>query len=187
MKLAVQKREAGKKTNQLRREGFIPAILYGKNEGEQSLSVKKDDFQAVLRNIKSGLLATTVFELQGEGKTYKAIVKEVQYQPTSYAIEHIDFAALSEDRPVKVKVPVQLAGIADCAGVKQGGFIRTILRNIEVSCLPKDIPQEFSVDVKDLSIGQRKTIADIEMPANVTAIAKDKKQVVVLIGKKAGG
>lgn len=186
MKLAVQKREAGKKTNQLRREGFVPAILYGRNQEGQALSVKKEEFQAVIRNMKAGLLSTTVFELHGEGKAHKAIVKEVQYQPATYDIEHIDFALVTEDHPVRVKVPVQLVGIADCAGVKLGGFIRQVVRTVEIRCLPKHIPQEFLVDVKDLNVGQAKTIADLDLPAHVTPLARNKKQVVVTIGKKAG-
>lgn len=185
MKLAVQKREAGKKINQLRREGNIPAILYGRGHADQPLSIKKEEFQAIIRNMKSGLLATTVFELHGEGKTHKAIVKEVQYQPATYDIEHVDFALITE-HPVTINVPVQLTGVADCAGVKLGGFIRQVIRTIQVTCLPKNIPQEFFVDIRELGLGEKKTVDDLSLPASVTPAAKYKGQVVVLIGKKAG-
>jgi large subunit ribosomal protein L25 len=186
MKLAVKKREAGKKINQLRREGFIPAILYGKNHKGQPVSVKKEEFQTVLRNMQPGVLATTIFELHGEDKNHRVLVKEVQYQPATYDIEHIDFAMIDDSHQVTVKVPIQLAGVADCAGVKLGGFIRQVLRTIEVRCLPSHLPKELVVDVKDLNIGQIVTITDLKLSSHVVPVTKDLKGVVVTIGKKAG-
>lgn len=188
MKLAIHKRNAGKKgeTNQLRREGNIPAILYRTGEAGLPVQVKTEEIKTLLRTIKPGLLSTTVFELVGlDNKHYKSIIKEIQYNVASYDVEHIDFALVSEDQPVTVSVPVQIIGAADCAGVKLGGFLRQIVRTLKVSCLPKHIPQEFSIDVRDLAIGQSKTLADIEIPANVRPLAK-LTEVAVVVGKKAG-
>jgi large subunit ribosomal protein L25 len=186
MKLAIHKRTTGKKgeTNKLRREGNIPGILYGHDEAGTPVYVKNEEVQAILRNMKPGLLATTVFELNDGQKKHKAIIKDIQYHVTSYAVEHIDFVLLT-DKAVTVKVPIQMTGIADCAGVKLGGFIRQVIRTLKVSCLPKDIPQEFTVDVRELSLGQKKTLADITIPSNVRPLAK-MNEVAVIIGKKAG-
>jgi len=186
MKLAVHKREAGKKIRQLRREGNIPAILYGRNKAGEPLCIKNEEIQTVIRNMKPGLLATTLFELHGEGKPTKAIIKEIQYHPATYDILHVDFALIAEDQPITVNVPIQLTGVADCAGVKLGGFIRQVVRTLQIRCLPKHMPQEFLVDVRDLGVGQSKRIADLALPAHVKIITKIKDQVVVLIGKKAG-
>lgn len=187
MKLAIHKRTSGKKgeNNKLRREGNIPAILYGVNKPGIPVQVKGDEIKAILRNIKPGLLATTVFELNEGSHKHKAIIKEIQYHVASYEVEHIDFALVSEDQVVTVNVPIQLVGVADCVGVKLGGFIRQVIRSLKVSCLPKHIPQELVIDVRDLNIGQSVTLADIAVPSNVRAIAK-MSEVAVIVGKKAG-
>lgn len=189
MKLAIEKRTLGTKgdKNKLRREGSIPAVLYSHDGVSNPITVKKDEIQAVLRNLKQpGLLATTVFVLgSADKKQQKAVIKDIQYHVATYDIMHIDFALLSDDQPVSVNVPVQIVGAADCVGVKLGGFIRQVIRTLKVSCLPKHIPQEFTVDVKDLNIGESKTLGDVAMPSHVKPLAK-LDEVLVLVAKKAG-
>lgn len=187
MKLAVQKRTTKTKgeINQLRREGNIPGILYGHQEAGAPIQVKGDEIRALLRQMKPGLLATTVFELHDGHKTVKAIVKDVQYHVATYDVMHIDFAQLREEQPVTVNVPIQMIGVADCAGVKLGGFLRQVIRTLKVSCLPKHIPSEFTLNVADLNLGQSRTLADIGMPAHVRPRAK-MNEVAVLVAKKAG-
>ena len=190
MKLEVQTRTTGKKgeTNKLRREGNIPAILYGVNVPGIPVHVKGDEIKAILRNIQPGLLATSLFELvePGHNKRHKAIIKEIQYNVASYEVEHIDFALVTESQPVTVNVSVRIVGAAECVGVKLGGFLRQVVRRVKVSCLPKHIPQELTIDVRELNVGQSKTLADIAIPAHVTPVAADLSGVVVVVGKKAG-
>jgi large subunit ribosomal protein L25 len=187
MKLAVSKRVSGKKgeNNRLRREGNIPGILYGHNEAGTPIQLKADEMKTILRNLKPGLLGTTVFELDFAGKKHKAIIKDIQYHVTSYEIEHIDFVLCKEDKAVTVNVPIQILGAADCVGVKLGGFLRQAIRTLKVSCLPKHIPQEFVVDVRDLSVAQSKRLSDIAIPANVRPLGK-MNEVAVIVAKKAG-
>lgn len=187
MKLAVHKRTTGKKgeTNKLRREGNVPGILYGHKEAGIPVYVKGDEIKTILRNMKPGLLATTVFELTEGSHKHKAIVKEIQYHVATYDIEHIDFALVSDKTPVTVNVPVQVVGAGDCVGVKLGGFIRQAVRTLKVSCLPKDIPQEFTLDVRELNIGQSKLLSDIALPPHVRPLGK-MSEVAVVVGKKAG-
>lgn len=187
MKLEIRKRTSGKKgeNNKLRREGNIPAIMYGVDKPGVPVQVKADDIKAILRNIKAGLLATTVFELTEGSHKHKAIIKEIQYNVASYDVEHIDFALVFEDKPVTLNVPIQMVGVADCVGVKLGGFLRQVVRTMKVSCLPKHIPQELTVDVRDLNVAQSKTLADITIPSHVRPIAK-MTEVAVIVGKKAG-
>jgi large subunit ribosomal protein L25 len=187
MKLEVQKRTTGKKgiNNKLRREGHIPAIIYGDGENGSPVYLKTDDFKAILRNMKPGLLSTTIFELS-EGKTkQKAIIKDIQYHVATYDVLHIDFALLSDDKPITLNVPIQLNGVIDCAGVKLGGFLRQVIRSMKVSCLPKYIPEQFVIDVTDLNVAQSRRLSDIQIPANVRPLAK-MNEVAVIVGKKAG-
>jgi len=187
MKLSVHKRTTGKKgeTNKLRREGKVPAILYGHNEPGTPIYINGEEIQALLRNMKQGLLATTIFELHDGQKHHKAIIKDIQYHVATYAVEHIDFAILSDKVPVTVKVPIQIQGAADCVGVKLGGFLRQVIRTLKVSCLPKDIPQEFTVDVRNLNITQSVRLSEIAVPSSVRPLGR-MNEVAVIIGKKAG-
>lgn len=189
MKLSVHKRETGKKgvINQLRREGNIPAILYGNKEAGAPVYVKAEEVQSVLRNLKQpGLLATTVFELQEGSHKYKAVIKDIQYHVASYDIVHLDFAILSDDKPVTVNVPIHLVGVVDCVGVKLGGFIRQPIRTVKISCLPKHIPQEFKLDVSAMNVGESKTLAEVvTLSSHLRALSK-MSEVAIVIGKKAG-
>ena len=93
---------------------------------------------------------------------------------------------LSKDLPVTVSVPLEVLGSAECAGVKLGGTLRQVIRRIKVSCLPKDIPHVFQIDVRDLGIAQSKRLSDITMPHGVRSLsAMSEVAVVVAKGKAA--
>ncbi len=185
MKLTIFSRQDNKRsaTQKIRRDGNIPAILYGQGRPNEMISVQGDEFRAILRNLKSGLLATTIFELHDGKKHHKAIIKDVHYHPASYAIEHIDFALIADNVPVTVNVPINLAGAAECAGIKLGGFLRQVLRTLRVICLPKHIPQEFILDITKLEINQAFRLSDIAIPESVRPLAK-MTEVAVVIAKK---
>jgi large subunit ribosomal protein L25 len=185
MKLSIIHRTSEKKSDpkKNRREGYIPSVLYGLGQANQNICVKADEMKAVLRNIKQGLLPTTLFELSDGAKKHKAIVKDIQYHPTSYEVLHVDFALVSDKEPVTVNVPIQVLGVADCVGIKLGGFLRQVVRTLKVRCLPKDIPQMFTIDVRELNIAQSKSLAEIAMPEGVRPLAK-MSEVAVVIAKK---
>lgn len=184
--LSVQMRASTKKsdTKQIRREGKIPAILYSAGKPNVQLIVNGDEMGAVLRQMKPGHLGTTVFHLKLDGKEKRAIIKDIQYQLTTYNVSHIDFEELFEDVPVSVKVPIQCIGVAECAGVKLGGFLRQVIRHVRVECLPKEIPSHFAVDVQDLGIKQSKKLSDIAIPQGVKPLAK-MDEVVVVVSKRS--
>src|SRR5689334_21537271 len=119
MKLAVKKRdsETKKDLKAQRRAGEIPAVLYSPKMEPEKLIVEGVGFAEVLRGMLPGRLPTTVFHLSDGKKERRAIVKEVQYHLTTYAVSHIDFEELVEDVPVRVKVPVNCVGVVDCVGI----------------------------------------------------------------------
>jgi large subunit ribosomal protein L25 len=184
--LTAELRASTKKsdTKQIRREGKIPAILYSAGQPNVQLTLTKDEMGTILRQMKPGHLGTTVFHLKLDGKEKRAIIKDIQYQLTTYDVSHIDFEELFEDVPVSVKVPIQCIGIADCVGVKLGGFLRQVIRHVRVECLPKHIPTNFTVDVQDLGIKQSKKLSDIAIPQGVKPLAK-MDEVVVVVSKRS--
>lgn len=186
MRLKVAKRAASakKELGELRRAGDIPAVLYSRGKTGENVSVLGGEFGALLRQIKSGCLPTTVFTLVDEaGKERKAILKDIQYKPTTYEVWHLDFEELHDDVSVNVKVPIQCTGSAECAGIKLGGVLRQVIRTLRVNCMPKDIPSEFVLDIRELEIAGTKRLSDIQLPQRVRPLA-DLKEVAIVIAKR---
>ena len=185
MNLTASKRagETKSATKHARREGKIPAVFYSCENPGESIELDALEFDAILRQVKPNHLSTTIFTLKFEGKSIKAIVKGVQYHRTSYKVLHLDFEELKDNMPVKVKVPIEFVGIADCVGIKLGGFLRPIVRNVKVKCLPKDIPSQFELDITDMKIKQSKRLSDIPMPQGVETLTVT-DEVVVVIAKR---
>lgn len=185
MKLTAVKRIKERKSDikRTRNEGFIPGVLYAPGKSSETMNFAKKDFQMALQGIPSGRLSTTVFSLEFDGKEKKVIVKDIQYDKTTYDVIHVDFEELNSKTHVRVNVPVICTGTMDCVGVKSGGFVRQIIRKVKVKCLPKDIPQEFSLDVTALDIGHSKRCSDIDIPKGVNLLGK-KEEIVVVVAKK---
>lgn len=186
MKLQVRKRNQLKKseTKKIRREGDIPCALYIRGKATDSIIANGAEFRALMRDVQPGRLSTTVFTLTDvHGKTRRAILKEIQYEPTTYNVIHLDFEELFDNVKVKVKVPIECTGAVDCVGIKLGGILRQVIRHVLVSCLPKDIPEAFQLDVKNLALFETKRLSDIEMPQTIRAIA-NLKEVAVVIAKR---
>lgn len=185
MKLAVKQRVGEKKKDikDIRREGNIPAIIYSSKGQPEKLIIEGPEFGTVLREMKPGQLPTTVFTLSDGKKERRAIIKDIQYHLTTYVVSHIDFEELIDDVPVNVKVPINCIGVVDCLGIKLGGFLRQVARHVKVECLPKHIPSEFIVDVKDLGIRQSRRLKDLAMPQGVRPLVSQ-EEVLVVIAKR---
>jgi large subunit ribosomal protein L25 len=143
---------------QARRDGLIPGVLYGSGETPTSVSVPKRDFELALKSHSGGnvIVALTI----DGGGAQNAIIREVQRDPVSYDILHLDFHHISLTEKVKVEVTVHLLGLPD--GVKNGGgILESINRTIEIECLPTQIPSHLDVDVSALGIGDSVHVRDI--------------------------
>lgn len=185
MKLTIFERKAERKsdTKKVRREGNIPASLYGSKQTPRTIAVKASEMQSVLRSMKNNFLSTTIFELQEKDKTHRVLIKDIDYDPISYNVHHIDFFLLEDNVPVSVNVPIQIHGAMECVGVRLGGFVRHVIRSLKVRALPRDLPKEFVLDILNLEIGQVKRLADISIPQGVKPLAH-MNEVAVVIAKK---
>lgn len=174
MELTLAKRAIEKKaeTKKIRREGNIPAILYSKGKEGVNGIVNGVEFQKALNKLEPNTVSAHVFTLKHEGKSIKAIIKDIQYDITTYKVIHLDFEELHNTIPVTLKVPVVLTNAVECAGVKLGGILRQVVRNVKVRCLPKDIPAQFDLDVGELLLGQTIKLNKIEIPKGVHPISK---------------
>jgi large subunit ribosomal protein L25 len=181
----VERKKISKSANQaLRRADQIPAVIYAKGKENQNIALQNTAMQEVLRSLEMGFLATTVFLLKdSSGKTRKAIIREIQYEPTTYKVRHIDFLELVADHVVEVKVPLQCTGEAECVGVKAGGYIRRVKEFIPVRCLPKDIPSHFEVDMKEVDMRQSRAVRDLKGVLKGVDVRLPQDQVVASIVK----
>lgn len=184
MKLNVKPRTEKRKgdTARLRRAGKIPAVIYHKGEAGESIIVSSDEFSAGLRELPKGRLATTICQLDQEGKSsLKVLVKDIQYHPVSYDVLHLDFEELKDNTTVKVNVPLVISGTMDSVGVKQGGMVRQVIRQLRVECLPKDIPSEIEVDVRNMEIGNVKKLSDLSVSNEVRPLMKLESVAVTMV------
>jgi large subunit ribosomal protein L25 len=161
-KLEALPREAGNKNaaRRVRQEGKIPAVVYG--AGKDSVSVTVDP-RHVLRILHSATGHNTIFDLSFSGNggaPTKAMIVDWQYEPIKGRLLHIDLKRIAMDKVLTVSVPILLKG--EAAGVKQeGGIMEQILREVEIECLPADIPSHIDVDVSHLTFGMVLRVSDL--------------------------
>jgi large subunit ribosomal protein L25 len=181
---AAPREERGKHAaRRTRRSGRIPAVLYGGKNEPVAMSVNA---RQVARILRSETGHNTIFTVQISGhKDEKAMLKDWQVDPVSGSLLHVDLLRIAMDVRMRVKVPVHTFGEPE--GVKlQGGIFETVTREVEVECLPADIPEEFKVDVSGLTIGKQLRAADLPIDPNKVKLVTDPQRVLahVVILKK---
>src|SRR6516162_6989413 len=158
----------------MRKSGNVPAVLYGGKGEALPLSVNTKQVTAILRS-ESG--HNTLFQVTLGGKEQPAIVKDWQVDPVSGNLLHVDLLRVAMDVRMRVKVPVHTFG--EAAGVKQqGGILETVTREVEIECLPGEIPTEFKLDVSNLMIGMHLRAGDIAIDANKMKLVTDPERVI---------
>ena len=173
---ARKREERGKeKAKKARREGLIPAVIYGKDMDSVLLYI---DYKEYLSKLRRSDIRSSIISLDVEGKKYNALLKEVQYHPVTYAPLHIDFHAIRMDEPVEVTVAVRLVG--EPIGVKMGGVLEFETRELDIKSLPENIPDAIEVDVSGLEIGYFVKVKDITPPEGVE-ILEDPETVIALV------
>ena len=156
---AVRRERFGKnESGRLRREGRLPAVLYGENKKTESITV---DPKALLRILRSESGVNTLIAMKLDGAETRVLVKEYQYHPVAHELLHADFYHVAMDKVLRVTVPVHLTG--EAKGVKaEGGIVDFVHRDIVIECLPADIPQSLTVDVTELGLHDGIRVRDID-------------------------
>ena len=147
----------------------IPAIIFGGDKAPASISL---DHGKLLHTVENEAFFTSILTLKVDGVPENVIIKDLQRHPAKPRILHADFQRVSADHVLHVKVPLHFINEATALGVKQGGGkVQHQMTELEISCLPKDLPEFIEVDVKNLNVGDTLHIADLTLPAGVTSIA----------------
>lgn len=166
----VRAKESGNYVRQLRRNGWVPAVVYGTNFNNQTIQIKGRELDAALRNQATN----KPFRLEVAGQTQDVMVYELQRHPLFGNILHADFKRINMNEKIDTTVPVLMTGDPEL------GVATLVRHSVEVSCLPGNIPASFTVDVDGLNIGDVILVQDLEIPAGVE-VGLDGTEVLISI------
>lgn len=180
LEIQVEMREVGSKrqARRIRRDGKIPGVLYGPKTAPVPLELNKKEFS----NRVAGLEGSHLVRLKSGSTALAdkvALVKEMQYHPITGEVVHTDLYEVDLTARIQVRVPLHFVGKA--AGVVRGGILQPIVREIEVECLPLDIPEFFNVEVSALDIGDSVHIEELSIPEGVTVVSESNLALVAVV------
>jgi large subunit ribosomal protein L25 len=152
-------------SRRLRHQGKVPAIIYGAGRPPRSLSF---DQNKVLRQLENESFYSSVLNIRVNDKNQAAILKDLQRHPAKNLIMHMDFQRIVEDQEIKMNVPLHFIGEEIAPGVKEGGGkVARLSNDVEISCLPKNLPEYLEVDISDLELDAMLHLSDIKLPKGV--------------------
>ncbi len=174
----VRKTTGNSPARELRRGGQIPAVLYGPQTESLVLAVNHKELEQILKKGNIGSIILNLIIQNGKKITKPAMIKELQSHPVSGAFLHVDFYEIDMQRKINVMIPVVTKGISK--GVELGGMLQIIRREIEVLCMPGDIPEAIELDITDMDIGDSVHVDEIPLGENVE-VASDHNFTVLTI------
>ncbi|HEX3530967.1 MAG TPA: 50S ribosomal protein L25 [Thermoanaerobaculia bacterium] len=181
MSLQVDKREKTGKggCRQARMRGQIPAVVYGSGKDSVPIQVNRKTFVEMMRKAGSEN-PILLLKLSDTGQERHAMIREMQRNPVSRQVIHIDFQRIEMTDKVRVTVPVELTGTAH--GVKvEGGLIDFVVREVHIECLPGDIPKHLELDVTEMRAGQHAEAKDLKLPAGVTLLDEPERVIMSVV------
>ena len=181
MKISVecQTRPAGSNPRALRREGLIPAALYGHKGAESlALTIPAKEAQTLLKEaaVNNTLIDLNVSDISWKGK---ALIREVQAHPWKKTLQHLSFFTVAADQTVEIVVPIVVTG--EAVGTKQGGIVEQILSEFQISCSADSIPESIEIDVSNFEIGSILHVGEVVLPEGVTVLDDPERTVISVV------
>ena len=168
-------------SRRLRRQGKVPAVIYGAGRDPRNLMF---DHNKVLHQLEDPSFYSSILNIKVGEKSRAAIVKDIQRHPSKKQIIHIDLQRIVEDEQIKMQIPIHYLGEEDAVGVKiGGGTVTKLMTELEISCLPKDLPEFLEIDISELELDQMLNVSDIPLPdgVEISDIIKEQDQAIVSI------
>ncbi|MDM8335260.1 50S ribosomal protein L25/general stress protein Ctc [Wolbachia pipientis] len=166
-----------KAMHSLRKEGNIPAVIYGKGHDNVNLTLSAKEFT---KQYKSGSLSAHVIELNISGKKEYALVRNIQWHVVKDTIQHVDFQFVDKGSEIKIDIPLSFINESKSPGIKLGGVLNVLCRSITVKCSPDKIPQAIEVDLSGKMIGQSIHINDVKLPEGIKLGAHEEENFTVV-------
>lgn len=179
---ATNRAEAGKgNARATRREGRVPAVIYGDNKPPVIISLAQNELMKV---VNSGHIFTHLCDLDVDGQKHSVLARDVQFHPVKDMPIHVDFLRVTEKTMVTVEVPVRFVNEEKSAGLRRGGILNVALHTIEVTCRADRIPDHLDIDILDLKIGDDVKVAQVKLPAAIKTTLKADETVVTILPPK---
>ena len=186
IELKAQVREATGKgvARKLRQQGLIPAVVYGQKIDAVSLTINTSEFRKSLKGAAGGnAIINLTLEGSGQEGTKVVMVQELQREPVTHNVLHVDFQEINLKEEVEVAIPIELVGRA--AGLAEGGILQQVERELEIRCLPLSIPEKIEVDISNLGIGDSIHVSDIAASSEFEIISAADKTVAAVAAPAA--
>ena len=165
-------------SRRLRRSGFVPAVIYG---GERAPAMIQLDHNALYHALRKESFHSSVLNIKVDGQAEMAVLRDVQMHPYKQQILHVDLQRVDKDQKIHVKVPLHFVNAEQSPGVKLGGGIPShVMTELDVACLPGNLPEFIEVDMGSLQVGQSVHLNDVALPAGVEPVAHLKTENPVL-------
>jgi len=166
---------------ELRRNGMVPAIIYGPNKKSITLAVSARELN--MHYNKQGFLSR-IFDIEVGKNKYRAVPKDIQLHPVTDAIEHMDFMHVDENQKMKTNVTLHFINESKCPGIKQGGILNVARHSLEVYCFPGNIPESIDIDIAELTIGSTVHVSDLKLPKDVETKIDGSITIAALVSGK---
>ena len=173
-------------SRRLRRAGKVPAIVYGGNAAAEAIEL---DHNTILLNLRKEAFHASVLTINVEGQKQQVLLRDSQMHPYKPIVLHVDFQRVDANKKLHQKVPLHFVNADVAPGVKlSGGLVSHALNELDVSCLPADLPEFIEVDLKELKVGQSIHVKELPLPKGVSAVlhGSDNPVVVSIVAKKGG-
>ena len=184
LKAEARERVGKGSARELRRNGFIPAVIYGDKQAPVSIAINTNE---VTKRIHAGGFMTTVATIDVDGKKYKVLPKDYQLDPVRDFTMHVDFLRVSGNTQVSVEIPVHFVNEDKSPGLKVGGVLNIVRHEVEVQCPANAIPEFFTVDLSGHKIGDSIHISEVTLPKGVTPTIADRDFTIATIVAPAAG
>jgi len=157
-------------SRRLRGSGRVPGVIYGANKPAQPVEL---DQQALLRHLKLEAFHASILDMTVDGGKEQVLLRDFQMHPWKPMVLHVDFQRIDKSKKIHMRVPLHFRNADICPGVKLGGgMVQHVMNEIEIQCLPDDLPEYIEVDLKDLQLGHSIHVSDLALPQGVEPISK---------------
>ncbi|MUG33090.1 MULTISPECIES: 50S ribosomal protein L25/general stress protein Ctc [Psychrobacter] len=157
-------------SRRLRKQNLVPAIIYGGNEEPTAIAIKKNELWKLLEN---EAFFSNILTINLEGEEHLAVIKDLQRHPSKGFAMHADFQRIVKGQKINMQIPLHFTGREEAPGIKAGGILSTLVTDIEIVCLPSNLPEFLEVDVSNLEIGESLHLTDIKLPEGVVIFELD--------------
>lgn len=162
----------------MRRTGRVPGVVYGAGKSSQAIEL---DHNALARHLKLEAFHASILDISVEGAREKVLLRDVQMHPWRAEVLLVDFQRIAADRKIHMKVPLHFVNADLCPAVKEGGVVGHVMNDIDVQCLPDDLPEFIEVDLSKLDLGQSIHVAELGVPGGVELVPRLRQDNPVVV------